>query len=324
MLIFVVLDSLITFAIPILVLVAGLVLLIFSSDTAVEHSVDIATAMGASPLIIGLVLVSIGTDLPEVVNSILASQMGYGDINVGDSLGSILAQITLVLGVLPFFVGKFKVKRKEVLVVGACEVLSIIIVLGILEKGYITRLNALFLIISWALFMLIVLNFSNSKKFKHEQRSILKQEKRYFYHFRRAALGFAGVAVGAYLVIQAVITLSEIFNISAYIVSFFAVAIGTSLPELFVNVSAIQKNQFKLTIGNTLGSCIFDACFSIGIGPLLFPVSVSANLVLLTGIYALIASILVILILAFKQKVDKKVGLIFLSIYFFSYIMLRI
>jgi cation:H+ antiporter len=164
-------DSIIVFSVPVLILIAGIILLVFSSDTAVEHSVNIATALGASPLIIGLVLVSVSTDLPEVVNSILASQMGHGDINVGDSLGSILAQITLVLGLLPFFVGTFKVKKNEVLVVGACEILSIIFVLGILEKGYITRLNALFLIASWALFMLIVRNFTNSRKLEKEQKT---------------------------------------------------------------------------------------------------------------------------------------------------------
>ena len=64
-------ESIITILVPVLVLVAGIILLVFSSDTAVEHSVDIASALGASPLIIGLVLVSIGTDLPEVVISII-------------------------------------------------------------------------------------------------------------------------------------------------------------------------------------------------------------------------------------------------------------
>jgi cation:H+ antiporter len=314
------LGSIVAILVPVLGLIAGLILLVFSSDTAVEHSVDIASALGASPLIIGLVLVSIGTDLPEVVNSIMASQMGHGDINVGDSLGSILGQITLVLGLLPFLVGNFKVKRKEVLVVGACEILSLIIVMAIVEKGYITRVNAFFLILSWLLFTLIVRNFTKDIKHKNRKTS----DRGYFYHFRRAALGFAGVAIGAYFVIQSVISLSEIFNISEYIVSFFAVAIGTSLPELFVNVTAARKNQYELTIGNTIGSCIFDACFSIGIGPLIFPISLSANLAMITGVYALFGSIMVILTLAFKEKVNRKMGVFFIVLYLFSYIMLRL
>ncbi len=313
--------TIITFSVPVLVLIVGILLLVFSSDKAVEHSREIATALGASPLIIGLVLVSIGTDLPEVVNSIMASQLGHGDINVGDSLGSILAQITLVLGLLPFFVGTLKVKKKEVLVVGACEILSLILVLALVEKGYITRINALFLIISWTLFMLIVRNYT--KKTPVTIEADKPKEKRYLYHFTLAVLGFAGIAIGAYLVIQSVITLSEIFNISEYVVSFFAVAIGTSLPELFVNVTALRKNEYQLTIGNTLGSCIFDACFSIGIGPLLFPITVSANLAMITGIYALIGSALVILMMGLRGKVDKKIGTLFLAIYFTSYILLQ-
>lgn len=190
------------------------------------------------------------------------------------------------------------------LVVGACEILSLILVLALVEKGYITRTNALFLIISWTLFMLIVRNYT--KKMTEKIEADKPKEKRYLYHFTLAALGFAGIAIGAYLVIQSVITLSEIFNISEYVVSFFAVAIGTSLPEFFVNVAAVRKNQFQLTIGNTLGSCIFDACFSIGIGPLLFPITVSANLAMITGTYALIGSALVILMMGLRGKVDKK------------------
>ena len=316
-------DSIVTILVPVLVLIAGVILLVFSSDTAVEHSVDIASALGASPLIIGLVLVSIGTDLPEVVNSIMSSQMGHGDINVGDSLGSILAQITLVLGLLPFFVGTFKVKKKEVLIVGTCEILSIIIVLSVVEKGYITRLNAFFLILSWLLFMLLIRNLTKNKNTKQENRTP-RSDRRYFYHFRRASLGFAGIAIGAYFVIQSVIALSEIFHISEYIVSFFAVAIGTSLPELFVNVTAARKKEYGLTIGNTLGSCIFDACFSMGIGPLIFPISVSGNLAMITGVYALFGSIMVILMLAFKEKVDRKIGVFFIALYLSSYIMLSV
>jgi cation:H+ antiporter len=318
------LGSIIVISVPVLVLVAGIVLLVFSSDTAVEHSVSIASAMGASPLIIGLVLVSIGTDLPEVVNSLFASQMGYGNINVGDSLGSILAQITLVLGLLPFFVGTFKVKKKEVMVLGACEILSLILVLMIVEKGYISQLNALFLILSWVLFMVIVRTFTKNKTSEDPlQKEKPVTDKKHFHHFTRAALGFAGIAVGAYLVIESVIALSEIFHISEYIVSFFAVALGTSLPELFVNVTAVRKKQYGLTIGNTLGSCIFDACFSIGIGPLFFPITVSADLAMLTGGYALLGSVFVILMLAFKGKVNKKIGALFVAVYLLSYTLLN-
>lgn len=83
-------------------LVIGLALLAISAEKAVEHSIGIATALKISPLMIGLIVVSLGTDFPEIVNSIISSAFGHVDINVGDSFGSVLTQMTLVLGLLPF------------------------------------------------------------------------------------------------------------------------------------------------------------------------------------------------------------------------------
>jgi cation:H+ antiporter len=315
-------EVILTILVPILVLIGGLALLVFSSDTAVEHSVSIASALGASPLVIGLILVSIGTDLPEVANSIISSTVGHGDINVGDSLGSILAQITLALGLLPFLVGTFKVERKEVGIMGACQVLALIIAVSMAEKGYITRMNALLLVASWLIFMLIVRSVTKKKatEKKHKPPST---DRRYFYHFRRAVLGFMGVAIGAYVVIQSVIALSAVFHISEYLISFFVVAIGTSLPELVVDLTAIRKSQYELTIGNTMGSCIFDACFSIGIGPLISPITVSGNLATITGSYAMLVSVAVILMLAIREKVDRISGALFIVLYALSFLMLH-
>lgn len=120
---------------------------------------------------------------------------------------------------MPFLGGTFRVRRKEVLVVGACKILSLIIVLSVVEKGYITRVNALLLILSWFFFMLIVRNFIKNTNKKPESK-YPTSTRSYFYHFKRSALGFAGIAIGAYFVIQSVIVLSEIFRISEYIVSF--------------------------------------------------------------------------------------------------------
>jgi len=96
---------LLNIVIAIIALILGIILLTLSSDKAIEHSVDIASALGISPLMIGLLLVSVGTDLPEIANSITASLMGHGNLNVGDSLGSVMTQITLMLGLVPFVGG---------------------------------------------------------------------------------------------------------------------------------------------------------------------------------------------------------------------------
>ena len=303
-------------------LIAGLALLAYCGDKAVEHSVIIASEWGVSPLMIGLLLVSLGTDLPEIVNSIISSALGHGDINIGDSLGSVLAQISLVLGLLPFLAGTFKVKRKEVGIIGACEVLALMLAVSIGEKGSISKINGLFLVASWPIFMLLIRSATASNPAGKEERVVARTNQRHLHHFWIAALGFAGVAIGSLIVIESVIALSAVFHISEYVISFFVVAIGTSLPELVVNVTAIRKNQYELAIGNTIGSCIVDACFSIGIGPLIFPVNVTGELVMVTGLYAIFVSTVVTLTLALGEKVDKITGGFFIFLYLLSYITL--
>ena len=302
-------------------LIIGTVLMAYSSEKAVGHSVKIASALRISPLVIGLILVSIGTDLPEIVNSITSSAMGHADITMGDSLGSALAQITLVLGLLPFLVGNLKVKKREVLVIGACEVLALILVVSMAEKGYFTRINALFLMASWLVLILLARSVM-AKNDKEKELAIASADERHLHHFRHwiiAVLGFVGVAIGAYIVVQSVITLSTSFNISEYLISFFVVAIGTSLPELVVTITALRKRQYALSIGNIIGSCLFDSSFSIGIGLLFFPQTVSGDLAMTTGLYAIFGSIVAISTLALRGKVDKKAGVLFIFVYLVSY-----
>ena len=304
-------------------LILGLALLVYSSNKAIEHTTKIALEWGISPFLIGLIIVSIGTDFPEIVNSIVSSSIGHADISVGDSIGSVLTQMTLVIGLLPFFVKKFKVDRKKIVIIGACEVLALILAVSIAEKGYITRINALFLVASWPIFLLLIRN-ATTKKSKEKRNPTEIPVTKHFRHLFLAALGFIGVSIGAYVVVQSVIQLSAAFNVSEFFVSFFVLAIGTSLPELVVGVIAIRKGQFELTIGNAIGSCIVDATIAIGIGQLLFPQIISGQTAMITGLYAIFGSIVVILTLALRKKLDKKAGALFILIYLLSYVLLAV
>lgn len=297
-------------------LLAGIALLAYSSDKAVEHSASLASRLGISPLMIGLVIVSLGTDLPEIFNSIISSAIGHGNINVGDSLGSVLAQITLVLGIIAILGVTFKVKREEIIVIGACEMLALIAAVSIVEKGYISRMNALFLVAAWPLLMFII------RSIMKKDHSIIGSDRKLYHHVAIAVIGYLGIAAGAYIVINSVIALSAALKIDEYIISFFVVGIGTSLPELVVDLTAIRKRQYELAIGDAIGSCIVDASLAIGIGPLVAlnsPVMVSGRLAETTGLYALLASIIVILTLALRRRLDKKAGVLFIIVYGFSY-----
>jgi len=309
-------------ALGILALIAGILLMTFSSEKAVKHSVILASALGISPIMIGLLLVSLGTDLPEIVNSIVSCALGHGNINAGDSIGSVLTQLTLVLGLLPLLGGSFNVKRREIIVIGACEILALMLAMSILEKGYVTRSNALFLVGSWPLYIMITRAMTGGTSKKDADPIQMSRSK--IYHITAAILGFTGVAIGAYLVVQSTIILSAAFKIPEYLISFFLVAIGTSLPELAVDLTAIRKKEYELAIGDIIGSCIIDASFSIGIGQVFFPQTISGDLAIFTSLYTIFASLVVISMLAVRERVDKKAGAVFIMLYLLSYSMLAI
>jgi cation:H+ antiporter len=133
-------------------------------------------------------------------------------------------------------------------------------------------------------------------------------------------LGFAGVGLGSYAVIESTISLSRYLGVSEYLISFFMLSIGTSLPELVVGVAAIRKRHFDLAVGDIIGSCIVDSTLAIGLGPIFFPIEVSGNIILRTGLYAAFVSTVVVAVLTWQSVNDKRSGLLFILLYLGSYL----
>jgi len=306
-----------------LILIGGVVLIIFSSSFAVKNSALLATALGISPLIIGVTLVSIGTDISEIFNSIISCSLGHGDIDVGDSVGSDLTQLTLVFGLLPIICGSFHVNRKDIIILGSCEVLSLLLIFTIVEKGYITRLNALFMVFSLLIYFWLIYN-ANKESIMHrvELIEITQPTKSKKILLLFAAIGFGGVTIGSYVIVNSVIFISQALSIHEYIISFFILSIGTSLPELVVDVHALRRGHHSIAIGDIVGSCIVDSTLSIGIGQVFFPQAVSAELAVPTVLYTLVVSIIVIIVVAVRQKMDKKSGVFFIFLYIMAFVFL--
>jgi cation:H+ antiporter len=309
--------------IPILTLIIGIIIITYSSKIAVVNSARLASALGISSLVIGITLVSIGTDISEIFNSIISCAMGHGDIDVGDSIGSVLTQLTFVFGLLPFICGVIHINRKEFLIIGACEVLSLILVFTVVEKGYFTRLDAIFMIGSFFFYTLITYNVTKSDML--EKVDLMKldgdyKNKSILLIF--AVAGFLGVAFSSYIIVQSIISLAALINIDEYLISFFILSIGTSLPELTVELNALKSKEYNIAIGDVLGSCIVDSSISIAIGQLLFPQEVTASLAIPTILYTLFASIGVVALVSIRRKMDKKAGAVLIALYGGSFLML--
>jgi cation:H+ antiporter len=307
----------------ILGLIFGIVLIIFSSLKAVKHSAILAAALGISPLIIGVTLVSIGTDISEIFNSIISSSLGHGDINVGDSVGSSLTQITLVFGLLPLITGAIWVHRRDIVILGACQILALITIFSVVEKGYITRLNAILMVGSLGIYIWLIYNANKESIIERvgmiERLEAPKSKK---FHLLIAVIGFGGVTIAAFMIVESIIVLSSLLDIHEYILSFFILAVGTSLPELAVDINALRLKHHEIAIGDIIGSCIVDSTLSIGIGLVFFPQDVDANLAVSSVLYTLVASLIVFITIVARGTVDKKAGILFISLYGISYILL--
>lgn len=302
-----------------IILIVGTVLLVVSSEQAVEHTVCIAQEWGAPPLLTGFVLVSLGTDLPEIMNAMVSCATDHAVIGLGDALGSALTQMTLVLGLLPFLGGEFRVKRASIIFLGACEVLALVIVVSMVEKGYFTRTNAVLLLATWPILMFLTRCVTKQENESEEHTPL---NERHIRHIPYVALSFLGVAIGAYMLVESVIGLSEFFHVSEFLVSFFLLSIGTSLPELAVDTLALRRGQDELAIGDLIGSCIVDVTVVVGIGQFFCTSTIPSELVTTTGLYSILASTIVVLTAALREKVDRKAGTLFIILYLLSYVTL--
>ena len=305
----------------ILGLLAGAAILIISSERTVDQLIRLSKLFGLSTFTIGFVVASLGSDMPEIINSLISSYLGHGDISVGDSYGSVMTQITLVLGLIPFFCTFCRLIPSTFKYVGAVEVGVLAISIFLASDGNVTRTDAVFLILLWGLSMVILRRFAEQRVVLDESIELEEEPRENLPRILGwLAIGFIGIGFGSYTVIESSVAISRYLGISEYLISFFLISLGTSLPELVVEVAAIRKQHFDLAVGDIIGSCIVDATLAIGFGPLFFPITVSGNSVLITGLYAIFASSVVVGVLSWRGVHDKPSGGLFILVYLLSYL----
>ncbi len=307
----------------ILSLIAGLIILVLTSERTIDQLVKFGSLIGLSTFTIGFVISAIGSDLPELVNSVISAYMGHGEISIGDSLGSVATQIALVLGLIPFFCKFCRLIPRKFAIVGLVEVAVLAVAIGLAVDGDVTRLDGIILILLWGASIYLLRRFGGDQVAVETSEAVEAPTQK-LRLLLLITIGFAGIGVGSYLIIESVITISTLLGVSEYIISFFIVAIGTSLPELTVGVAAIKRRHYELALGDIIGSCIVDATLAIGLGPLLFPISVTGSDILITGLYTVVLSLGVVLLLAWRGINDKKSGALFLTLYGVSYLLIAI
>jgi cation:H+ antiporter len=292
--------------------VAGLAVALWASRRVVNHASALAFGLNVPPFLIGITLLALGTDLPEIANSIAASLSDHGDLNVGDSVGSAVTQMTLVLGLLPFIGGgAFHVRRDRILLPGLTIAGALALTAILLRDGWFSRTDAVMLLTTW-----VVMSFLIWRRAPQAAEPAMAVESpRKGYHAVMVLATLVAVGAGATVAIRGVIELAEILDVPEYIIAFFGTSIGTSLPELVVGGTAIREQERDLAVGDVFGSSLLDATLSIGAGPLIAPTAITASLAVAGSLWGVVAILLITAILFYLQRHGRITGVALIGMY---------
>ncbi|MEX2210643.1 MAG: hypothetical protein WD689_02620 [Gaiellaceae bacterium] len=306
-------------ALQVSLFLAGLALAIAASDRAVAYTRALAAALGAPPFIVGVALVSIGTDLPEIANSVAAHAQGAGDVNVGDSVGSTLTQYTLVLGLFPFVASAMAIERRQIGLVSIFTAAGLALTTFFVADGWLGRWEGAALVVAWAVFTVAIVK-SLSSEVADDPPPVRHDRKATQAGVVLVALAFVGF--GATVAVRSLVRLAELAGAPEFMLAFFGASIGTSAPEIVVDVTALMRGAPGIALGDVLGSSLVDATLSIGVGPLLFPAGVTPRLAVAGALYALVAVAIVGVALAARRRHDRASGALLFAIYAVSYVVL--
>lgn len=260
---------------PILALLAGLVLLVWSADRFVLGAAATAKNFGMSPMLIGLTIVSFGTSAPEILVSLMASTSGAGDLAIGNALGSNIANIALVLGITALIAPlpvKSGVLKKELPLLLGVTVLAGILLFDL----QLTRVDGVILLIALGvclyLFSRFQKNASNDSLAEDEELPTMENRSAIFW----LITGLVILAASSKMLVWGASEIAYSLGVSKLVVGLTIVAIGTSLPELAASVASALKNHHDIAIGNIVGSNIFNLVAVMAIPGLIAPIGMDA------------------------------------------------
>lgn len=258
-----------------LFLIGGLVILWKCAEVLVSGAVGLAHRLGISPLVIGLTVVAMGTSAPEVAASIAAAVRNAGDIAIGNVYGSNIANLALVGGlcalIRPIRV-QLRTLQREIPVM----ILAALLLWPVLHNLYLSRPEGTALLAVFA--ALILLTVYSARR---EHKSIRAQEHKGIGVTKGllfVIIGLAGLALGADMAVRGAVFVGERIGLSQAVIGLTIIAVGTSLPELATSLVAIVKGQHDISIGNLVGSNVFNTLLVVGTAGTIRPFAIVQRL----------------------------------------------
>ena len=299
--------------IPVVSLLIGFTLLVWSADAFTDSGAKIARIFNISPLIIGLLIFGFGTSAPEMLVSGLAAYNGHPELSIGNAFGSNIFNIGLVLAVAaiihPVTVEKNVLKKEWLFLF-----FSTLVIGFLLMDGFLSFIDGSILLILLLLFLYYV--FNESKKgnnLENEVSEDINKDQSKGKTWLLLIISLIILVSSARLVVWGGTNLALAFGVSDLIIGLTVVALGTSLPELAVAISSALKKQHQMIIGNIIGSNLFNSLGVLAIPGLILPFQIPSEVMSRDYIFMLIFTLL-ILVFSLKLRINRFGGLILLTI----------
>ena len=310
--------------------IAGLALLVVGGDFLVRASVGLSFKLKISKLVIGMTVVSFATSAPELLVSLQAALDGVSDIALGNVIGSNIANIGLVLGITaiisPLAVDKDFYKLNWPMMM----IMSFVLYYFLKNDEVLTAIEGGLMFVALVIFLILLIRSSRkSTKANLEEVDDALAEVSNFKIIMWLLIGAAGLYFGSEWLVEGAKRLAQAVGISDYAISVTVIAIGTSVPELAASVIAALKKEKAISLGNLIGSNIFNIASVLGLTAIVKPIVVNPETpqILSTNIFWMIAfaAILIPLMMIPKRfEIGRLKGMLLFGGYIvFIYITLK-
>ena len=282
-------------------IIVGLVLLIKGGDLLLDAAVALSLKINIPKIVIGMTVVSFATSAPELIVSIKAALKGYPDLALGNVVGSNIANLAFVLGVI-LIISPIRVTKSFYKTDWPIMMIATLLFYSFLQAdGYLSQVEGGILFVLLLIFLIYLLFFQKKavieEKVEIDEKEMLLTQLTFTF--------FAGgffLWLGSEVLVNSAVSLATSLGVSERIISISVVSIGTSIPELSASIIAIINKEKAISIGNLIGSNIFNILAVMGITAMIHPISVMDRAILDIDFFWMIGVSLLIFPLVFIPK----------------------
>ncbi len=307
-------------------LIFSFVILFKTADYFVRGASGIADVFKIPKLIIGIVLVSLATTAPEFSVSVIAAILGNLEISLGNAVGSVICDDGIAIAMAALFAPAAILINCRILKFTAVFLISIdIFVYLLIRNGVIGRLEGVLFVLILVVYFVIVLKNPNYRMdVSGEDKTFSPAEQEDHLLKRKAEIrrcvfllagGVSGVILASFIVNWSAVHIAEYFSISETVIGSTIVAIGTSIPEIGICITAARRGEGEIAVGNILGADVLNILWIIGVAAIVRPLQVELAVINFTFPYMILIVAVMLVCMRIGCRLGKVKGLILFSMY---------